>query len=225
MVKLGFWQLSRAKEKQSWQQTIENRSEQLPLTVLELENLLLNKNENLTGYSLKINATSISNKLLFLDNQVYKGSVGYLVFQPLQIQGSEKWLLLELGFIQAGLRRNILPKVKEVTDSFELVGRIYQKQANPLSYSLNPEEGWPKRIQNLNFSELAKHLNQSFLPVVIQPNFSVSPTLTDLPHPWQPIPMPAKKHQGYALQWFSMSAALLILLLIFVCNNYKKPTT
>ena len=223
MVKLGMWQLSRAEEKTNWQQALTSRSQQQPLNLNKLQNLIGDDDQtNLSGYRLQVKATPITNKLLMLDNQVYQGKVGYLVFQPLKFEHSKKWLLLELGFVEANHSRHILPKVKEIILSQQFIGRLYQKSLNPFSYELSAEKSWPKRIQNLNFKQLETEFKNPLYPIVLQPEDKL---LTHLPHPWLPIPMPAKKHQGYALQWFSMAAALFILMLIFICKAYKKPTT
>lgn len=222
MLKLGFWQLSRAEEKQVWQQEITQRQQQLPLNITQLTQLINTQDTNLSGYRLNVTATPILQKLIMLDNQIYQGKVGYLVFQPLAVKGTESWILLELGFIEAGLSRNQLPQVLELINEQQFNGRVYQKQLNPFSHELNPEHGWPKRIQNLNIKQLENQLNHSLLNVVLQPEQALA---SNLPHPWQPIPMPAKKHQGYALQWFSLAGALLILMLIIICNERKKTTT
>ncbi|MBR9728077.1 SURF1 family protein [Shewanella intestini] len=215
LVKLGLWQLSRAEQKAQWQQSLNERQKQ----VLNFKQLLsLNEQagtatddfSGLSGYQLTVIAQPVSEQILLLDNQVYQGTVGYLAYQIMSVSAQQPWILVELGFIAANKDRRILPNITPITTSnISLSGRIYQKQLNPVSDQLLPELGNPLRFQNLNIDSLSQLLGHPILPTVIQPNQLPN---VSLPHPWQPIPLPAKKHQGYALQWFSMAAVFIGLM-------------
>lgn len=222
MLKLGFWQLSRAEQKLTWQQTLTKRMTQNPLDFNQLNDLVLKNNKknndifNLTGYQFSFQASPIQGRLLMLDNQIYQGQVGYLVFQPLLVEPLSSWILLELGFVKGLPTRNNLPAVSELTQKQVFTGKIYQKQINPLSEQLMPEFTWPKRIQNLNFAALEYEFGHHLLPIILQPDN----VKNNLPHPWLPIPMPAEKHLGYALQWFSMATALFLLTSLLIFKHY-----
>ncbi|WP_345844812.1 SURF1 family protein [Shewanella algae] len=207
MVKLGFWQLQRAEEKQLLAQEIAAKADAGPSSFSAL--LRQDPSSRLTGQKLQLSANVLSGKQLLLDNQVYQGRVGYLLLQPLQVEPEQPWLLLELGFIPAPEKRSELPEILPLPPRLTLEGRLWQKGSNPLSQELLAEAGWPKRIQNLNWPQLEHLLGHKLIPAVLQP---VQLEGVDLPRPWQPLPMPAEKHLGYALQWFSMAAALLLLL-------------
>lgn len=217
LVKLGLWQMDRAAEKNQQLAQIEARQ---TAPVLNIEQLLNKLDvDSVTGYRLAVQAKPANQQIWLLDNQTYQGQVGYLAFQILQILPAENstisfeqpWLLLELGFIAAKSRRDQLPKVTPITGELALKGRLYQKQINPLSHHLltelvSTEQGERIRFQNLNLPEMAKMLGHPILPVVLQPDAlpNLSPTQA-LPHPWQPFPLSAQKHWGYALQWFAMA--------------------
>ncbi|MGL5469977.1 MAG: SURF1 family protein [Shewanella sp.] len=217
LVKLGLWQMDRAAEKNQQLADMEARQ---TAPVLSIE-ALLNKLDSgsMTGYRLQVQATPINQQIWLLDNQIYQGQVGYLAFQILQIRHEENsaltpdqpWLLLELGFIAAKSHRDELPEVTPITGDLVLIGRLYQKQINPLSHHLLAEpfttpQGERIRFQNLNLPEMAKMLGHPILPVVLQPDAlaNLLPTPA-LPHPWQPFPLSTQKHWGYALQWFAMA--------------------
>ncbi|MGS0681453.1 SURF1 family protein [Shewanella sp. 125m-7] len=206
LVKLGFWQLERAKYKAHWQQELTTRQAAAVLTYDQLLNLP--KEEALTGFKLKTAVTPISTDIFILDNQVYKGRVGYLALQALQVNEAEPWLLVELGFIAASMDRAKLPNVTAITVPVMLEGRVYQKQMNPMSSDLMAETSWPKRIQNLNIPQLAKLIDKPLANLVLQP----SNLDNAYPHPWQPIPLSSQKHQGYAVQWFSMAGVFALLM-------------
>lgn len=220
LVKLGFWQLDRAEMKERWQSELTQRQSSAPLTYTQL--VSFPPTEKVTGYRLSVQASPASNHIFLLDNQVFNGLVGYLALQPMQITADGPWILLELGFVPAGLDRRILPKVKVITGEVSLNGRLYQKQANPMSSALMPESSWPKRIQNLNISAISQLLDQPLAPAVLQPDHLDG---FDLPHPWTPIPLSSQKHRGYALQWFSMALAFALLILYFIYSRRSKAST
>ncbi|NMH65033.1 SURF1 family protein [Shewanella salipaludis] len=216
LVKLGFWQLARAEEKALLQQQLLTRQAAAPL---DYRTLISGAEPEPTGYRLRVTAGPALAHVFLLDNQVYLGKVGYLAYQAMEVEPGLPWLLLELGFVEAGPRRDELPRLSPLRGRLKLAGRLYRKQANPMSRALMAESGWPMRLQNLNLPELAQLLNHELAPAVLQPE--LLPGLT-LPHPWQPIPMSAQKHRGYAMQWFSMAAALACLGLWLIIRIKKQ---
>lgn len=217
LVKLGFWQLDRAEMKEQWQSELTHRQSSSPLSYAQL--VSFPPTDKLTGYRLSVSASPATSQIFLLDNQVFNGRVGYLALQPMQITADGPWMLVELGFIAAGLDRRILPYVDVIDKEVNLNGRLYQKQANPMSSALMPESGWPKRIQNLNLGEISQLLGQALAPAVLQPDNLEG---IDLPHPWTPIPLSSQKHRGYALQWFSMALAFALLMLYSIYSRRVK---
>jgi surfeit locus 1 family protein len=217
LVKLGFWQLERAEQKKQWQAALIARQS---ATVLSFEQLLMQtNNENLTGYKLSTQATPTLKQVFLLDNQTVDGKVGYLAYQAFEISPSKPWLLVELGFAQGGIDRAVLPMVPAITKPLQLTGRVYQKEMNPMSSELMPEPGWPKRIQNLNIEQLALLIDKPLVRAVLQPNNIPNDNRA---HPWQPIPLSAQKHQGYAVQWFSMAGVFGMLILYLLFRKLKQ---
>ncbi|MCG9698044.1 SURF1 family protein [Shewanella sp. Isolate11] len=223
LVKLGFWQLDRATEKQQLQQALVVRQQTMPLRYQQV--LKAKAQDPLTGYRLSLEVNAKDPRIILLDNQVYQGVVGYLAFQAVEVTANQPWLLIELGFISGTQDRRILPRIDGLTGTQELSGRLYQKSINPLSEHLLAETGNPLRIQNLNLTELAQLLQRPLAPAVLQPQRIGDKVLNQLPRPWQPIPMAAEKHQGYAVQWFSMAGAFLILMIYLLIIKIKNKHT
>lgn len=217
LVKLGFWQLSRADLKDNIQSQLIVRQVSAPLSFAQL--LSFPSTASLTGYRLNVTVHPIGEKIFLLDNQIFNGQVGYLALQALQITPNTPWLLVELGFIPAGLDRRQLPIFKNISEVQSLSGRLYQKQTNPMSSALMAEAGWPKRVQNLNIPQIENILNHSVAPAIFQPESILE---VDLPHPWKPIPFSAQKHLGYAFQWFSMALVYALLMIYFIRSRLKK---
>ncbi|WOT05422.1 SURF1 family protein [Shewanella youngdeokensis] len=217
LVKLGFWQLERAEQKQQWQAALSARQN---ATFLSYEQLLnMTGERNLTGYKLSTQVTPVSGNVFLLDNQTVDGKVGYLAYQAVEVEPEKPWLLVELGFVVGGFDRAALPKVQQLIAPMLLTGRVYQKESNPISSDLMPESGWPMRIQNLNLIQLAKVIDKPLASVVLQPNNIPNDPLV---HPWQPIPLSSQKHHGYAVQWFSMAGMFALLMLYLLFNKLKQ---
>ncbi|WP_272945988.1 SURF1 family protein [Vibrio mexicanus] len=214
LVKLGFWQMSRGEEKQLFeeqllkQQSVIFEGMDALLESFSSRGIDVSQNNALspiTGTRIEMDVVPIAGQYLLLDNQTYQGKVGYLAYQLVKSQGH--YVLLERGFVNAKSSRDVLPMVDWLVDPIRLVGRVYQKGSNPLSQELNLELTSPNRVQNLNLPELGDVWGVELLNFVVQPQLEGWP----YPQPWQPVPLSSQKHFGYAVQWFSMAAALFVL--------------
>jgi cytochrome oxidase assembly protein ShyY1 len=222
LVKLGLWQYHKGEDKSLWQASLAQRQDAAPLSLEAL--LAMGSDEALTGFKLQLTASPVAQPLLILDNQVHQGQVGYLVFQLFAITTqaedalSKPWLLVELGFIGADKDRRVLPSVQALTEtSYSLSGRVYQRQLNPVSDKLFAEAGSLIRFQNLNLPALEQYVDHELYDFVLQPQ-----DLLGLAQPWQPVPMPADKHFGYAFQWFTMASVFALMLLWLAYKRSKK---
>ncbi|CAE6929813.1 hypothetical protein ACOMICROBIO_GDFFDHBD_02522 [Vibrio sp. B1REV9] len=215
LVKLGLWQLERSNEKQKLEQAMLAREDapyQAISAVLEQNDW---REESVNGVKVKTEVVPEPIAVLLLDNQTYKGKVGYLAFQVVSLlQEPTTLTLLELGFVEGKSNRSDLPTIETLKIPQTITGRLYRKSTNPLSTDLMAEMGNPIRIQNLNVNQLSQLLNIELMPTVLQPD-----NLKAWPYsfPWNPLPLTSEKHFGYAVQWFAMASVfLLITLLIFV---------
>ncbi|WP_372870066.1 SURF1 family protein [Shewanella sp.] len=219
LVKLGFWQLSRAEEKQQLLTTQAERFQATPLTMDDLAQTSLNEAQ---GARMEVTGTLLATPTVLLDNQVMDGKVGYLAYRLLKVPGYKTLLPVELGFIAAGNDRRILPMVPGEAMQLTLRGRLYQRQANPMSHGLGAEAGEPMRIQTLDINALSVQLGKPLLNICLQPDTTAG---LPLPRRWMSVSMPVEKHLGYAVQWFSLAAALLVLTLLYWLRTRKKSNT
>ncbi len=221
LIKLGFWQLYRGYDKQELEQQLAYRQQLSPLSAQDL--YTTDNFEHLSGRELSITVFPTPHSLIILDNQVHQGQVGYLVFQIMAVSPKEPALLVELGFTPANLDRTQLPQILPFTQKQTLHGRLYYKHTNPVSHELLAEKNNPIRIQNLNFVQLSKLVQQPIHPIVLQAEaITFDANQQPLAKPWNPLPMPANKHFGYAMQWFSMAFALLIIGLILLKRHISN---
>lgn len=206
LVSLGFWQLSRAAEKQQMLSDARQLSLSAPLDISRLAG------EQLTALAphTPVVLTGTFHPTLFwlLDNQVYHGQVGYRLLQP--VQTDKTWLLIDRGWI-AGYPDRRLPVIDLAEDRHLLTGKILQPGLNLMNQAAMLTADDP-RILDINLANLrlASGLD---LQAVVQLD-AVSATALVVVQ--SVVNVHPEKHRAYAVQWFCMAAALLILL---VCTN------
>lgn len=219
LVKLGLWQLSRGEEKLALMQQLEVQGQQQ----LSWTELLLQVDADLAGTRLVIEVTPQPQQSLLLDNRTFEGKVGYQWLLPVEVASGQPWLLLDLGFVAAGNDRRVLPDLPEVAGKLAIEGRLYRLGVNPLSSSLLAENlAGATRIQAVNFTELEAQLGQPILPWLVMVE---EPAQLGFPRRWQPISLSPEKHQGYALQWFGLAIAWLVIAAILIRRSVREPQT
>ncbi|MGH1460886.1 MAG: SURF1 family protein [Neptuniibacter sp.] len=202
LLSLGFWQLDRADQKrqlkQSW--TEQKTLSQLPP---------LSQFQSIQYLQLELKGFLDTQRFFLLDNRIRDGRVGYEVIVPFKTPLGEL-LVANLGWVAAGSNRALLPKV-EVPDGKVLINGG-ARLISP-AFSLGPlteNNIWPVRIQQLNAEHMGKLLNKQILPVEVRIKQPVIPALNI---EWPIAVMPPQKHLAYAVQWFVMALALVVLLI------------
>ena len=107
LLSLGAWQLERGEEKQ---QIVDHhaRNQQLP-PVITPELLVSGEDHQ---YRLAwIRGTIDNQRIIILDNKVKNGRPGYEILQPLTLSGLTEKLLINRGWVEASLNREILPSI------------------------------------------------------------------------------------------------------------------
>lgn len=223
LVKLGLWQLSRAEEKAQIAQSVAEHLQQGPVALSALSQA---QRAQPTGVMVHFDYTPIAGKTVLLDNQSYQGKVGYLAIQLVDVRGVDEHLLVERGWVEAKATRDVLPEVEWLREPGSMSARLYQKSFNPLSNELYYEAGNPARVQNINTEALAKQWAAPMATFIAQPTtWSMGATTGEswpYPQPWQPISMSPEKHLGYAVQWFSMALALLLIVSLLLFRTIKR---
>ena len=202
-VLLGFWQINRAETKQAISLEVDERMSAQPVNPkveIELKRFLP---VILTG--------KYSSKYFLLDNRTRQGHVGYEVLQ-IFISGSQRWLV-NRGWIPLPRSRDINPEINYPSGEITILGYIY-----PVEYTDNltdKEKPAHQRIQAIN-REFTNSLDLSNKAWVIRLSAdSESSLVTD----WILFNSNADRHMAYAIQWFAMSIALLILW-FFTATNF-----
>jgi cytochrome oxidase assembly protein ShyY1 len=205
---LGFWQLDRAAQKQaqlaSWEQQADNVSWKSRVTGG------LQK-----GQPVELSGRYSGQYHWFLDNRTRDGRTGYevlSVFYP--VQGEP--VVINRGWTPAPPRRDQLPDLETPSEQVTLAGRVSDFPEPPVLAATDTPEGWPRRVQALS-PDQARNAEPELVGRLVR--------LADPDQPgafkadWAPDRMASQTHYGYAFQWFSLAAALIVLTII---ASYRK---
>jgi len=213
LLSLGFWQLDRADQKRSllkyFRSGADTAEVQLHARMTSAEGLNYQRAAAAGHYD--------STHQFLLDNRTHNGVAGYEVLTPLIMQGAKVAVLVDRGWVPLGVSRQVLPSVPVDQSERRVSGRI--KQPSAKGFRLGPEQPrrqWPYRIQYADLDRLANELDYSLLPLVVL----LDPKQPDgFVRDWHPLYFGPERNVGYAVQWFSMAAVLLV---IYISVNLRK---
>jgi surfeit locus 1 family protein len=208
LISLGFWQLDRAEQKRA---VLAGYNTERDSTVIELEPGL----QSYRDFNYQIASATghyDAARHFLLDNRTYNGRVGYHVLTPFMLRGSGAGVLVNRGWIDLGGSRDRLPDPAVDSGARTIRGRIKLPASD--SFTLGEEEprtGWPYRIQRVDTQTLAQELGYPLLPVVVllDPDQDAG-----FVRDWEPLRFGPERNVGYAVQWFGLAAALLVIYLV-----------
>jgi surfeit locus 1 family protein len=155
-------------------------------------------------------------RTVYLDNRLHQGRAGYQVVSPLKIAGSSRYVLVERGWVAAGPDRRQLPPVVTPAGEVDIAG--VATPANPPVFELSEQVQAGKVWQNLTVDRYRSQFALDLQPTIIQQHSDLPDGLV---RDWQPPSLGIERHRAYALQWFSMALAILIL---YVVLNVRRRT-
>lgn len=217
LIKLGFWQIDRALEKEQRQQRISELSQRQALSLAQLLTLS-GLQDGINDLPIQLKGDFVGDKVFLLDNQPNKGRLGYRVYQIIESNGDA--ILVNLGWVQGSIDRNILPEISPITGQHTITGNVrevevgIQLQAQNLT---NPS--WPLRVQQIELDKFSQLIDKKLLPFVVY--LDKKETIGYIKN-WQPIVMPPEKHRAYAFQWFSLALAWISLMVWAAIKMAKK---
>lgn len=220
---LGFWQLHRYHWKKALMANYAERIQTAPLRVSQLEQSA----DKLLYHRVKISGEIGKKANIYWQNRYYRDSYGYHVLTPLWIATTQRYVLIDRGFIDQ------LPVASQI-DPFKgtrrVTGIIYypDRAGFILGTDLSHNAAGQLLIQTLNFDALSKALEAPIYPFII---YVQSPLEADKRYSWptsvQKITknrrqaetffaniIPPSRHMGYAVQWFAMALVLAIAVVI-----------
>jgi surfeit locus 1 family protein len=209
---LGNWQLDRGNDKAALAERIKSASRDaliaLPAAEIKADDVAWRRVEVRGRFEPKYG--------VFIDNRVLHGVVGYHVVMPLGIGDSERYVLVNRGWVAGTASRSTLPSIATPTDTVLVVGLATVPSKRFLELSTKVAEGnvW----QNLVLERYREAVPIALQPVVIEQENDLG---DGLKREWAPPDLGISTHYGYAFQWFVLAAAILVFYLV---THVKKRT-
>lgn len=201
---MGFWQLSRAAEKQARQAAMDAQHAKAPLsssdvTMAQQPMTLLHQRARLRG---RWQSTSA----IFLENRPMEGRVGFLVLMPFVLEGSQTALAVQRGWVPRGMDdRTRLPVIATAEGIVEIEGRMALPPSD-LFVLGGPTTGLIR--QNLDLPQWRVETGLPLLPITLQQTGGNGEGLV---REWPAVNLGVEKNFGYAFQWFGMALLLVVL--------------
>lgn len=209
LIALGFWQLDRAQEKRAIQQRFEQRAREAPL--------LLGPNmvspDEVHYRRVAARGTYDAEHQLLIDNRVFAGRAGYDVLTPLRLEGTDTWVLVNRGWVGQGADRASLPVLSVPGGRVEVHGLAGLPESKPLFVADHAREnhGWPAVALWADLAHYAKATGYRLQPIeILQDPRDPGP----YPRHWRIVSLPPEQSTSYAVQWFALAAALIIIYLV-----------
>lgn len=208
MIGLGLWQLDRETQKRDMleQQTRQQQQEPAPVGRVDWQ-----AGDALSFLPVSAQGRYLDERSFLLDNRLRDSRVGYEVLTP--FQSRDGTLLVNRGWIALGETRQQLPSIPPIAGEQTISGFLHVPEGRTLVLSGDADplaDQWPRRIQRIDLVRISDLVGQELLPYTLRLDDDAPGALvTD----WTAQPIRPETHRGYAVQWFAMAAALLILFL------------
>lgn len=216
LLALGTWQLNRSEEKQlllkSQAQGIASEIVYLSAATEDNADALRYRRAQVTGHYDEAHQ-------FLIDNQISDGKAGYFVLTPFIVQGENKAILVNRGWVPLNKNRSILPDIKMNISPAVITGRInrFPSVGVKLAGAEIPTDSWPSVVQVVDGDVIAKKLGYP----LFQFQLELDKELPDgFKREWQTTSsMLPEQHTAYAVQWFALA---LTLTLLFIGYSFKK---
>ncbi len=214
MISLGLWQLDRAEFKLNLQRIIENKEhlEHSPLRIQQLA-------QDNELYSPVLASGQLDHRYtILLDNQVYNTQAGYSIYTPMLLENGSA-VLVNRGWVSHNGNRSVLPDLSlsqaELNTTQAHITK-FPSRGLVLSDNANDYTHWPAIVQYMDINEIQNHLPYTLTENSLTLDNAQSDHIKVIP---VSMNMNSDKHTAYAVQWFALTTALLI---IYITVNLKK---
>jgi surfeit locus 1 family protein len=144
---------------------------------------------------------------IYLDNRTRRGKAGYEVVTPLRLRSSSH-VLVNRGWVEAGKTRDVLPEVQTPPGEVRIDGLELKRFPRILVLGSSTTG---RLRQNLDIAAYAAETGLKLEPRVIEQH---TDTGDGLARDWPPHDAGVEKHEGYALQWYSLAALAVMLAIV-----------
>lgn len=211
LLSLGFWQLDRAAEKRVLIESFAEGQQASPrpvATTVELADLPRYERVELRGHY-------EPERQGLLDVQMHRGRAGYRVWTPFRPDAGGL-VLVDRGWVPASQDRVVLPEIA-VEDMHRVITGLVSPLPEPglrLGSADQGESGWPRRLHWPDAAALERIWGEGVAPVIVLLDDGSEDGFV---REWAPATaIPPERHLAYAVQWFGLAVALVVIVLVLV---------
>lgn len=213
---LGLWQLGRAAEKRALQAEYDRRAQQPPVQLTAAPIAA----DAVQFSPVEVRGTYDTEYQLLWDNRIHAGRPGYHVITPFRIAGGRTRVLVNRGWVPADADRERLPATDAPAGTVTIRGTAVVPHVGLMLGELDPlAPDGPTVWQQLDLPRYAARVDWPLQPVVV---------LLDPASPggyvreWARLDAGVAVHQGYAFQWFTLAAAVLVMYALWFYRRFKR---
>jgi len=213
LILLGRWQLQRAAEKRVLFDSFAAGSDATQSVDLRTPKLPRYRQVEAEGHY-------DGTRQVLIDNMVHAESAGYFVITPFALQGGG-WVLVNRGWVPLGRSRAERPAIPVADDARRIRGRADNLPSPGIQMGTPaaPAPPYPVVANFPTHAELAQLLEESHWTP------ATDLILLDPKEPdgyvrdWSAPGFPPMRHVGYAVHWFGLALALLV---IYIVTNFRR---
>jgi surfeit locus 1 family protein len=215
MFALGNWQLQRAEQKTARLLAVELATK---TAQVDLQQILRNNIDEMLDMPVNFEGNADTARYFLLDNKTHNGRVGYQVLVPVQTPTGT--VITNFGWVAATKSREVLPSI--------LIDDLKASYAGIISLPLNNamvketalvDGNWPKVLQQTDLNVIQQHYKQKILPFVV---LLKDQETSSFVRNWKPVVMAPEKHMAYAVQWYLLAIAALVIFIIAQRKKLKR---
>lgn len=210
----SYWQLGRAHEKEAAAARHRALDSEPPVRIPAAEI----QARDVEGRRVTARGRFEPERAVLLDNRIHRGVAGYHVVMPLALEGGDRFVLVNRGWIAGTRERGRLPDVSTPAGAVEITGRAVTPSARFLELAPRTTEG--KVWQNLTLERYRQAVPIPLQPFVILQD---GPLEDGLVREWAPPDLGVDKHYGYAFQWLALALTVLAFYLYTHVRRRPQP--
>lgn len=218
LISLGNWQLDRAADKRD-ALAARAAATEAPVMALNDQSATLARH----AYRRATAQGRFDGEHQFLlDNQTEDGRIGYRVITPLMLDDRDAAVLVQRGFVPIKGSRQALPELPATPDRAQVSGRI---ESGPsvgmrLGEAADGTGQWPRRLQYIDFEAMQAMVDYPLSDYLLVEGSLATDAVARRSDrdAWRFGP---ERHEGYAVQWFSLAAALTLIWLVVNTRRYN----
>lgn len=231
LVNFGFWQLRRLEQKRMRNSDILAALRQEPATLTGDTPV---DPDALHFSPVQVTGTFDNQAAMFLRNREFEGLSGVHLLTPLRISGSDQAVLIDRGWIPRG-NTDLTPAELAAYDQpgeVTVTGIAYRGQPQPEGWLVPrdpPLKAGQERLVGwfrVNIERIQEQLPDPLLPIYIeQTPDQAEPAFDSFPRQAGSVSLDEGPHLGYAIQWFSFAAILLVTYGYFIRQELVVEAT